>query len=138
MEIFRRLMADARNDESYADAAHGYLLALLDRGMIEEVFEEMQRLSLPEEQSDDILAQALAAKALAAYDNGDYLYALRLIEASARVAPLTYDTSLLKGWAYYNMGNYEKARSTFETLDQQYSTQDTRSALELIRQRKFW
>lgn len=136
MELFRSLMEQSSGQARYAQAAHGYLLSLLQRGLVEEAFHEMRGLPLPAEQKNELLAQALAAKALAAYENGDYLHALRLIEVHARLMPLPYDLGIVRGWAYYNSNQYQRARETFDRLDRQYSTHDSRSALQLLRQRE--
>lgn len=50
--------------------------------------------------------------------------------------PLPYDLGIVRGWAYYNSNQYQRARETFDRLDRQYSTHDSRSALQLLRQRE--
>lgn len=91
---------------------------------------------MPPEEQSDLLAQALAAKAVAAYENGDYRHALRLIEVHARLSPIPYDLAIVQGWAYFNSAQFERARETFQRLDRQFSTHDTRAALQLLRQRE--
>jgi len=136
MEVFRGLLQDPASGAQQAQAAQGYLFSLLQRGLVEEALHEMHRLPLPPEERNELLAQGLAEKAMAANANGNYRYALRLIEAHARLKPLSYDVAIVRGWAYYNSGQYQRARETFLTLDRQYSTRDTRLGLQLLRQRE--
>ena len=135
-EVFQQLMEESHGQPRQAKAAQGYLLSLLQRGLVEEAFHELHRLPLPPEEQSDLLAQALAAKAVAAYENGDYRHALRLIEVHARLSPIPYDLAIVQGWAYFNSAQFERARETFQRLDRQFSTHDTRAALQLLRQRE--
>lgn len=136
MELFSQLVEDTRGQPQQAKAAQGYFLSLLQLGLVEEAFHEMHKSALPAEEWRKLLAEGLAAKAVAVYENGDYHHALRLIEVHARVSPVPYDLAIIQGWAYYNSGQFQRARETFLRLDRQFSTHDTRSALQLLRQRE--
>lgn len=135
-QLFERLMAAAPNQESYAQAAFGHLLAMVQRGLLEEAMFQMQALPLTPVQKTEVFAQVLEGTAITAYDNQDFALTLRMIEAYARIAPLPTHLATMQGWAYYNTHQLERAKAVFQSLDRQLSTQDTRHALEVLRERE--
>ncbi|WP_366555059.1 hypothetical protein [Aquibaculum sediminis] len=136
MATFQQVMAEARNEEAYAQASYGYLLTLLQRGQVDEAMQQMHALPMTAEQKQEVFSQAMANMASAAFDNGDYQQSLRLMEAHQRVAPLPRYLAELQGWAYLNSNQFERARTTFKRLDQQMSTRDTQLGLRLLKERE--
>ncbi|MDF2096927.1 hypothetical protein [Aquibaculum arenosum] len=136
MATFQQVMAEARDEEAYAQASYGYLLTLLQRGQVDEAMQQMHALPMTAEQKQEVFSQAMANMASAAFDNGDYQQSLRLMEAHQRVAPLPRYLAELQGWAYLNSNQFERARTTFKRLDQQMSTRDTQLGLRLLKERE--
>ncbi|WP_414476193.1 hypothetical protein [Microvirga sp. M2] len=74
-------------------------------------------------------ASQLANAAVEQFKNGKYREALATLDKRAGIAKEDHGLGLLRGWALYNLNQYDKAREKFTELDKKQSTQDTQYGL---------
>jgi len=70
-------------------------------------------------------AGQLANTAVEQFKNGQYREALATLDKRSGVAREDHGLGVLRGWALYNLNQYDKAREKFVELDKRQSTRDT-------------
>jgi cellulose synthase operon protein C len=73
----------------------------------------------------------LANEAVALYKAGRYSEALSALE---RVGQPDQGLQVLRGWSYFHLGDYERARSHFAAMDQRHSTKDSQYGLHYAKE----
>lgn len=74
-------------------------------------------------------AGQLANAAVEQFKNGQYREALATLDRRAGVAREDHGLGVLRGWALYNLNQYDRAREKFAELDKRQSTRDTQYGL---------
>lgn len=74
-------------------------------------------------------ASQLANAAVEQFKSGNYREALATLDKRAGVAKEDHGLGVLRGWALYNLNQYDKAREKFSELDRKQSTRDTQYGL---------
>lgn len=72
---------------------------------------------------------SLAREALALYESKRYREAIDRLEKIKASGRETQDLAVLRGWAYYNIRQFNEAREIFRAADAKKSTSDTRTGL---------
>jgi tetratricopeptide (TPR) repeat protein len=75
------------------------------------------------------VANQLASTAVEQFKNGQYKEALATLEKRSTVAKEDHGLGVLRGWAHYQLNQYDKARDKFAELDKKQSTRDTQYGL---------
>ncbi|MBK1698503.1 hypothetical protein [Rhodovibrio salinarum] len=115
------------------DALLGQATSLITLGQVQRAMQALQDADLPQEQTDRLKAQALAKYAYIAMERQRYAEVLRILEIRRRYAAPTRGLKVIQGWANYNLGNNGRAAQIFSDLNIQFSTEDTRHALAVVR-----
>ncbi len=74
-------------------------------------------------------AAQLADAAVAQFKNGDYREALATLDKRSSVSKEDQGLGVLRGWALYQLNQYDKARDQFTALDKKQSSRDTQYGL---------
>jgi tetratricopeptide (TPR) repeat protein len=122
-----------KNEPLLGGALVGRATAQIAQGRIADALRGLDRQALSSQQIARLRAQALAEYAYTAMERQRYAEVLRVLEIRERYATPTRGLRVIEGWAYYNTGRSERAARIFEELNVQFSTEDTRDALELVR-----
>ena len=72
---------------------------------------------------------ALAQGAGSAFAQGRYEATLSALDRRRAFVPEPRDLATLRAWSIYHLGDRERARAIFATLDRQMSTPETRSGM---------
>jgi tetratricopeptide (TPR) repeat protein len=75
------------------------------------------------------VASQLANTAVEQFKNGQYKEALATLDKRSTVAKEDHGLGVLRGWAHYQLNQYDKARDKFAELDKKQSTRDTQYGL---------
>lgn len=127
-------MAGKGNKVLRTDAATGEAMALLSLEQPERAMAAIERAEVPDDMRRELKARALARQAFLAYERERYRLTLDLIARRAAIAPPDRGLSMLHGWTHYQLGNYFDANDIFKRLDRSLSTEDTRHALDAVRE----
>jgi tetratricopeptide (TPR) repeat protein len=115
------------------DARFGLALAYLAAGMSEDAARVAAATDFTRDQRRQVEAIILNQRGVAAYRRGDYARAIAFFDAlEALEGSLTRDIDLLRGYAYLNSGDRDRARQEFVRMNRTLATPDTRRALEAL------
>ncbi|HUG63248.1 MAG TPA: hypothetical protein VMP03_15480 [Methylomirabilota bacterium] len=79
--------------------------------------------------SGNAVSPSLAKEAVALYEGKRFREAVAVLDDMKRKGQEKSDLSLLRGWALYNMRDYQGAKEVFAQVDAQKSTAESRRAL---------
>ncbi|MGV8841138.1 MAG: cellulose synthase [Bauldia sp.] len=99
-----------------SDAAYGQSLAYLRLGVTDRAAIAATQGEMTPARADEVQANILAQRAVAAYQDGRYAEALRILDERARIAGEQNDLMIIRGYGYMYMGNLAAARSVFGML----------------------
>lgn len=134
-ESFGRAMAGAPGTQVGSDAAYGQSLAYLRAGLTDDAAVSASDAPLATSRKIDLSSQILTQRAVASYQAGRYADAIAAMEQRNAIIPESRDDMLLRGWAYYNLGEIAMAKQIFEAVDRSASTGDSRRALSAVNDR---
>ena len=78
----------------------------------------------------EIETEILDKRGVAAYERGDYRRAIAYFDEVERLTGrMRRDLAMLKGYAYLNSGQRDRARALFQMLHDQMATAESRRAL---------
>ncbi len=75
------------------------------------------------------LATRLANTAVEQFKSGQYKEALATLDKRSTIAKEDHGLGVLRGWAHFQLNQYDKARDKFAELDKKQSTRDTQYGL---------
>jgi len=130
---FETAYSTSYSAEDIADAAYGETLATASKNLTNEAAVAATKSPQPRTRRAEVSREILTQRALAAYRDGKYADAIMALDERSRVAPDQRDLMLLRGYAHYNLGQWNAAEQIFEAVDRAASTPDSRSALNVIR-----
>ncbi|MGX1097065.1 hypothetical protein [Amorphus sp. MBR-141] len=116
-----------------ADSAYGETLAKAASNLTNEAAVAATKSPQPRTRRAEIARELITQRALAAYRDGKYADAIMALDERSRLAPEQRDLMLLRGYAHYNLGQWNAAEQIFEAVDKAASTPDSRGALNVIR-----
>lgn len=117
-----------------AEARYGQGLAYLKLGQTKSAAAILQAGGLKASSARDLQKSILQDQALSAYKARRYRDALRSFEHLNKTSGgLSFDMSMMYGWAMWNAGRRTQARQHFRQLHQANPTDATRSALATVR-----
>ncbi len=116
-----------------ADARIGRAYALLGLGQSLDVARLLASGSVADPQRRDLRALVLAQFASDAMRNGHYRTTLALLAERRAFAPPSRGLRELEGWAYYRLNDNAAAERIFNQLNAEFSTEETRHALSVVR-----
>lgn len=116
-----------------SDAAYGETLAKAASNLTSEAAVAATKSPQPRTRRAEVAREIMTQRALAAYRDGKYADAIMALDERSRLAPEQRDLMLLRGYAHYNLGQWNAAEQIFEAVDKSASTPDSRSALNVIR-----
>ncbi|MWB76423.1 hypothetical protein GLS40_00140 [Pseudooceanicola sp. 216_PA32_1] len=115
------------------DARFGMALSYLKMNMTEQAAQVVANTNLTHQQRVDTETIILDQRGVAAYQKRDYARAVQYFNAIEKISGgLRRDLGMLRAYAYFNMGKRDEARDSFEVLNNQMSTQETRHALQSL------
>jgi hypothetical protein len=124
--------ARAAGGEMGADAVYGEILTLMQMGLVGEAQRMIETQPITPERRTDLQAELLAARAQAAYDDEDYILAMRLLDTRRQIAPERRDLALMRAWSLYHTRKLSQSRRLFERLDTELSTPESREGLRVV------
>ncbi|SHO67136.1 hypothetical protein SAMN02745172_03802 [Pseudoxanthobacter soli DSM 19599] len=129
---FGAAMDGAPGTQTASDAAYGRSLAYLRAGLTDNA--AVAAAAAPQDLSRraDLGVQILSQRAVSAYQAGRYVDAILAMEQRNAIVPESREDMLLRGWAYYNLGEVATARRIFEAVDRAASTKESRRALAVV------
>ncbi|MCW5715575.1 MAG: cellulose synthase [Bauldia sp.] len=99
-----------------SDAAYGQSLAYLRLGVTDRAAIAATQAEMTPARADEVQANILSQRAVAAYQDGRYSEALRILDERARIAGEQNDLMIIRGYSYMYMGNLVAARWVFGML----------------------
>jgi hypothetical protein len=133
-EAARAFEAARGSASTTVDAAYGQALANLRSKRTDEAIGAASGAGLSPSRRDEIGLAALAQRAAANFDAGQYRETLRALNQRRLFAPEPRDLSILRAWSMYHNGYREDARTLFSMLDKQLSTSESRAGIAATNQ----
>jgi len=99
-----------------SDAAYGQSLAYLRLGVTDRAAIAATQAEMTPARADEVQANILSQRAVAAYQDARYSEALRILDERARIAGEQNDLMIIRGYSYMYMGNLVAARWVFGML----------------------
>lgn len=115
VDHFNRALQSA-SERTRSDAAYGLSLAYIRLGLADEAAVAAAAAPITDGQALELQIAILSAKAVSAYDIGDYRRALDALDARARFAPERNDLLTLRAWSYYHLRRFAEAKRIFEAV----------------------
>lgn len=113
------------------DASFGMILSYLAMNMTEDAARIAAATDLTMQQRREVEATILDQRGIRAYHNQNYAQAVAYFNALEQLTgSLRRDLAILRGYAYLNGGQRDRARAEFERLHSQLATPETRMALQ--------
>jgi len=141
MELDRPLEAAAAFDMAVTaapdsaagrDAAYGKTLAYLRLGLTDQAAVSAAQAPQGEKRRAELGSEILTQRALAAYDNGRWTETILALDERARIVPDTLDLMMLRGWAYFQLGDFTNARQLFEAVHRVRPNEATNSGIAAL------
>lgn len=120
------------NSTTGRDAAYGKTLAYLRLGLTDEAAVSAAQAPQAETRRTELGAEILTQRALAAYDNGRWTETILALNERARIVPDTLDLMMLRGWAYFQLGDFTNARQLFEAVHRVRPNEATNSGIAAL------
>jgi len=142
MEINRPLEAVAAFDQAMAtgsnrvreEAAYGKSLAYLRKNLTSQAAIAAAEAPQTRARQVELGASILTQRALAAYRDKRYVETLLALSERARLVPEQNDLLLIRGWSYYNLGQYADAERVFRAVQRTGYSEEASAGLNAIRE----
>ena len=116
------------------DSRFGMILSYLSMNMTEEGARLAASTQLTQEQRVTVESTILDQRGVRAYHSGDFAQSIAYLTALEQLSgSLRRDLAMLRGYAYLNNDQPREALAEFTRLNDQLSTDETRSALQSVR-----
>lgn len=124
------IAANALSGQAARDARFGMILCYLSLNMTEQASQLAAATNLDHGQRVQVESGILDQRAVRSYKRGKFAETVAYLDAlQALSGGLRRDLALLRGYSYLRMGDRQRARQEFATLDNALSTRETRAAL---------
>ena len=124
--------AQAFSQAGGGEAAFGASLAYLRMGLTRDAALAAARAPLDATRRRQIETSLVTQVATDAYQRGKFTQALEALDQRRALAPEQNDLMMLRGWSYYETGDFMSALRMFEAVDAVAPTAATRRALNTI------
>jgi tetratricopeptide (TPR) repeat protein len=124
--------AQAFSQAGGGEAAFGAALAYLRMGLTRDAALAAARAPLDTARRRQIETSLVTQVATDAYQRGKFTQTLEALDQRRALAPEQNDLMMLRGWSYYEMGDFISARQMFEAVDAVAPTPATRRALNTV------
>ena len=108
------VVLESGGEQARSDAAYGQSLAYLRAGLVDDAALAATRAPIPPRRATELQASILAERALSAYEQQQYVEALRALDQRALYAADRIDLLVIRGYIYLSMGRRGDAVRTFE------------------------
>ena len=125
------LTADPQS-KTARDAAYGKSLAYLRLGLVDHAAVAATEAPQAETRRAELGAEILTQRALAAYDSGRFVETILALDERARIVPDNVDLMLLRGWSYFQLGDYASAQRLFEAAERVNPGSKARAGINAI------
>ena len=116
------------------DARFGMILAYMSMNMTEEGARLAAATNLTQQQRMDVETVILDQRGVRAFHAGEYVQSISYFNALEQLAgSLRRDIAMLRAYAYLNADQHQLALDEFTRLHRELATDETRSALESLR-----
>lgn len=123
------------SSETAQQATYGRSLAYLRLGLTDEAAVSAARTPLNLNRKHELGAEILIQRALAASRDGRWTEVVLAMESLAEMRPLTHDLLMLRGYAHYNLGQFEEARQIFDAVKASGVQLEALAAIEVLNER---
>jgi tetratricopeptide (TPR) repeat protein len=121
--------------ETAQQAAYGRSLAYLRLGLTDQAAVSSSRTPLNLTRKHELGAEILIQRALAASRDGRWTEVILAMASLAEMRPLTHDLLMLRGYAHYNLGQFEEARQIFDAVKASGVQIEALAAIEVLNER---
>lgn len=132
---FERALTAPPTSETAQQAAYGRSLAYLRLGLTDQAAVSSSRTPLNLTRKHELGAEILIQRALAASRDGRWTEVVLALSSLAQMRPLTYDLMMLRGYAHYNLGQFEEARQIFDAVKASGVQLEALAAIEVLNER---
>lgn len=116
------------------DSRFGMMLSYVTLNMVEDAARLAANTELTRTQRVEVESMILDQRAVRAFQQRDYAQSVSYLDALERLnGSLRRDLGMLRGYAYMNLRQVERAHEEFTRLHGELATDETRSALEATR-----
>jgi tetratricopeptide (TPR) repeat protein len=130
LKDFRAAASSTRDGNLQRDSLYGMALTMLRMNMVDQAASVAAQTHFTPEQRLEIETEILDKRGVAAYERGDYRRAIAYFDEVERLTGrMRRDLAMLKGYAYLNSGQRDRARALFQMLHDQMATAESRRAL---------
>jgi tetratricopeptide (TPR) repeat protein len=123
------------SSETAQQATYGRSLAYLRLGLTDEAAVSATRTPLNLNRKHELGAEILIQRALAASRDGRWTEVVLAMDSLAEMRPLTHDLLMLRGYAHYNLGQFEEARQIFDAVKASGVQLEALAAIEVLNER---
>jgi tetratricopeptide (TPR) repeat protein len=132
---FDRALAAPPASETAQQATYGRSLAYLRLGLTDQAAVSSSRTALSLTRKSELGAEILIQRALAASRDGRWTEVVLAMTSLSQMRPLTYDLLMLRGYAHYNLGQFEEARQIFDAVKASGVQLEALAAIEVLNER---
>lgn len=132
---FDRALAAPPASETAQQATYGRSLAYLRLGLTDQAAVSSSRTALSLTRKSELGAEILIQRALAASRDGRWTEVVLALTSLSQMRPLTYDLLMLRGYAHYNLGQFEEARQIFDAVKASGVQLEALAAIEVLNER---
>lgn len=132
---FDRALTAPPTSETAQQATYGRSLAYLRLGLTDQAAVSSSRTPLNLTRKHELGAEILIQRALAASRDGRWTEVVLAMTSLAQMRPLTYDLMMLRGYAHYNLGQFEEARQIFDAVKASGVQLEALAAIEVLNER---
>ncbi|MFK8250174.1 hypothetical protein [Ancylobacter terrae] len=144
MELERPLEAAAAFDlalkngsgQTLEDAAYGKSLAYLRKGMTNAAAVAATQAPNDSRRLVQLSADIITQRATAAYDDGRWVEAIIALDERNRLMPEDQGLMLLRGWAYFQLNDYNSADRIFKSLAAAGNPEGMKGVTAILEKRK--
>ena len=123
------------SSETAQQATYGRSLAYLRLGLTDEAAVSAARTPLDLDRKSELGAEILIQRALAASRDGRWTEVILAMDALGEMRPLTHDLLMLRGYAHYNLGQFEEARQIFDAVKATGVQVEALAAIQVLNER---
>jgi len=123
------------SSETAQQATYGRSLAYLRLGLTDQAAVSAARTPLNLDRKSELGAEILIQRALAASRDGRWTEVILAMDALGQMRPLTHDLLMLRGYAHYNLGQFEEARQIFDAVKATGVQIEALAAIEVLNER---
>ena len=131
---FETAMAGA--GQVHADAIYGAGLSLLGARMTDEAEALVEAWPLSATRERELKAEIYYQRARSSFDHQQFDRTLRALDARAGLVAESRDLTQMRAWAYYHLGQSQRAKAIFRQLNMVIRDTGSLAAIELIDNKK--